>query len=185
MRIVARSLAGLYRLDVLGTRAFWTPAFRVKDTFWPSCRSSKLTPSRLDEWKNRSLSPPVLMNPKPPVRQPFDRALCHLCVSRKGLIELTPTELSIADDLAFRSVCGSRLLLRKWITLPDWIDGLPTSLVPYLLDTPRNALGKQFANFQLPGCVVMDILWMLFNVPQYDHLRVGDRLLGIKLRFDH
>src|SRR5687768_8078736 len=37
----------------------------VKETFWPSCSSSKLTPCRLLEWKNRSFAPPVLMNPKP------------------------------------------------------------------------------------------------------------------------
>lgn len=37
----------------------------VKDTFWPSRRSSKLTPWTVDEWKNRSLPFPVSMKPKP------------------------------------------------------------------------------------------------------------------------
>jgi hypothetical protein len=37
-----------------------------KVTFWPSCRSSKLAPWTLEEWKNRSLLPlAVLINPKP------------------------------------------------------------------------------------------------------------------------
>ena len=41
------------------------PLPSVKDTFWPSCRSSKVQPWTLDEWKNKSFSPPVLMNPNP------------------------------------------------------------------------------------------------------------------------
>ena len=41
------------------------PRPSVNETDWPSCRSSKVQPWTLFEWKNRSFSPPNLMNPKP------------------------------------------------------------------------------------------------------------------------
>src|SRR5262245_6302657 len=41
------------------------PRPSVYDTFCPSRSSSKLTPWTAEEWKKRSLSFPVLMNPKP------------------------------------------------------------------------------------------------------------------------
>ena len=65
------------------------PRPSVYDTFWPSCRSSKLTPSTLDEWKNRSLSPPVLMNPKP-LSVNLLIVPSAICAFPVGLIELTP-----------------------------------------------------------------------------------------------
>jgi hypothetical protein len=75
-------LAELNRLDVLGARAFWPPAFGVRhllafsqvvktDTF-EARRVEKqvFVASRVDE-------------PEAPVRQPFDRSLCHLCIPCK------------------------------------------------------------------------------------------------------
>ena len=41
------------------------PCPSVYETRCPSWSSSKLTPSRFDEWKNMSLSLPVSINPKP------------------------------------------------------------------------------------------------------------------------
>ena len=41
------------------------PLPSVNVTRWPSCKSLKLAPCTLDEWKNRSLPPPTLMNPNP------------------------------------------------------------------------------------------------------------------------
>ena len=53
----------LYRLDVLGTRAFWTLAYRVGDllAFMQGLEADALEGCC---WKKRSLSVPVLMKPK-------------------------------------------------------------------------------------------------------------------------
>ena len=66
-------IVGLCRLKRCGVQTSFTfsalgpfgPRPSLNDTRCPSWSSSYRTPSRSDEWKKMSLSPPVLMNPKP------------------------------------------------------------------------------------------------------------------------
>ena len=78
-------LAELYRLDVLGTRAFLTPAFRVGHllAFMQGVESDTLEARRVEK---QVFSLPRVYEPEALVRQPLDTAFGHLCVSRSDCL---------------------------------------------------------------------------------------------------
>ena len=117
----------------------------VKDTFWPSRRSSKVTPWTAEEWKNRSFALARVDKTEAPVRQPLDCAFCHSLVSRIDCLD-NDARLMIADwpssigkSLPSRGArtqvgCGRRRRIptAEVPQLPE--SGLPLRGKPLLLD---------------------------------------------------
>ena len=83
---IQQVLAELYRLDVLGTRAFRTPAFRVGHllAFMQFVETDALEARRVEK---QVFVVPRLDEPESPVRQLLDRAFRHLCVSRSDCLD--------------------------------------------------------------------------------------------------
>jgi hypothetical protein len=78
-------LAELYRLDVLGTRAFRPLAFRVRHllAFMQVVETDALKARRVEK---QVFSLPRVDEPEASVRQPFDAAFGHLCVSQSNCL---------------------------------------------------------------------------------------------------
>jgi len=91
------------------------PLPSVKDTFWPSRSSSKLTPWTLDEWKNKSFAPPVLINPNP-LSVNLLMVPSAICAFPVVIAWTDAARLTIADwSPSVDGKCSRSRQLHKWV----------------------------------------------------------------------